>query len=179
MASGLLLTHSLLERRSAMHFIQARLFRIYPGLIVAVLITVFLLGSWVTMLDLGTYFRSSTTWQHWVRNLLAFLHLEYSLPGVFATNPGGNAVNGSLWTLRHSVFVLTVGLLVFGVMAPKAMPWIYTIGVAAMLMASAGLKLAWAVVSWHWIEKPASRWRARFYVQRAQRKAVSPQALGS
>ncbi len=106
--SGMLLTFSLLQRRSTWGFIRARALRIYPGLLVAVALTVFVLGPIFTTLDLASYFQNRTTWKHLITNGLAFMNLEFTLPGVFQNNVWPSAVNGSLWTLRSELTAYAV-----------------------------------------------------------------------
>ncbi len=106
--SGMLLTWSLVSRRSIGAFVQARALRIYPGLIVAMLLTVFVLGPVMTTLDLSAYFGDKQTWRHLIKNMLAVPHAEFILPGVFGTNPLGQAVNGSIWTLRSEIFAYLI-----------------------------------------------------------------------
>jgi peptidoglycan/LPS O-acetylase OafA/YrhL len=101
--SGMLVTMSLVRRHSSMDFIRARFFRIWPGLTVAVLLSIFVLGPALTTVPLSTYFSSSETVRYLVFNLFLLKGVAYVLPGVFATNPWPGAVNGSLWTLTSEV----------------------------------------------------------------------------
>jgi peptidoglycan/LPS O-acetylase OafA/YrhL len=79
-----------------------RLFRIWPALIVCVLITVFLLGPAVSALSFRAYFANRETWSYLVRDIL-LNNIRYTLPGVFQGNHFPGAVNGSLWTLPLEV----------------------------------------------------------------------------
>jgi peptidoglycan/LPS O-acetylase OafA/YrhL len=106
--SGMLLTYSLLQRRSTWGFVRARALRIYPGLIVAVALTVFVLGPIVTTLDVASYLTERQTWSHLVRRWLAVPFVIDALPGVFDDNPAPKAVNGSLWTLRYELFAYAI-----------------------------------------------------------------------
>lgn len=101
--SGMLVTMSLIRRGSAVDFVRARFFRIWPGLTVAVLAAILLLGPTLTTQPLSTYFSSKETARYLVFNLTLFKGVAYLLPGVFATNPSPNAINGSLWTLPSEV----------------------------------------------------------------------------
>jgi peptidoglycan/LPS O-acetylase OafA/YrhL len=97
--SGLLITNSLLAKRSVSHFVIARIFRIWPALIVVLLATAFLIGPWMTSLDLSDYFSRHSVYRYVVGN--SFLWLQGNLPGVFIDNPTPGLVNGSLWTLSY------------------------------------------------------------------------------
>ena len=82
--------------------VAARFLRLWPGLLVVLLLTAFLLGPLVTTLDAGSYFASPATLAYVPRNLsLAFRNDV--LPGVFAANPLTPSTNGSLWSLFYEV----------------------------------------------------------------------------
>ncbi len=94
--SGYLITKSYLSDTHFGRYMIRRSFRIFPALIVLVLLTVFVLGPVTTSLPLGEYFASGATWRY-LKNLI--LSPVYALPGVFTDCAYPNAVNGSLWTL--------------------------------------------------------------------------------
>jgi len=97
--SGFLISKSLSRSPSALNFIWKRAIRIFPGLIVAALITVFVLGALITALPLQDYFATKETYRYL---LVIKLYPPYpdSLPGVFDT-ADNRTVNGSLWTLAY------------------------------------------------------------------------------
>lgn len=97
--SGFLVTASYLQRDSLFAFIEARALRIYPGLIVAVLFCVFVVGAFVTTDTAAAYFSSPATWSYLRNNSLLLKGIQFDLPSVFASNPYPISVNGSLWTL--------------------------------------------------------------------------------
>ncbi len=101
--SGMLVTMSLVRRSSGMDFAKARFFRIWPALTVAVLLSILVLGPALTSVPLSTYFTSRDTAKYLVFNLILLKGVAYVLPGVFATNPWPDAVNGSLWTLTYEI----------------------------------------------------------------------------
>lgn len=114
--SGLLVTNSILSKKSVSKFIISRFFRIFPALLLLILITVFIIGPIVSTLPISEYFRQSSTWNYFFQNL--YLKTNYLLPGCFETNIWPADVNGSLWTLTYevacyiflvSVFVLSKG----------------------------------------------------------------------
>lgn len=135
--SGFLIAASL-SRHSLREYAIARGLRIYPALIVCILLTVFVLGPLVTT-DPG-YWRDRIAWTY-LWNNATLLQAMHVLPGVFETHPNAG-VNGSLWSLpievrlylvlglvalvrlfkpaRFNVFflvVMTVGFLVYGTQA--------------------------------------------------------------
>jgi peptidoglycan/LPS O-acetylase OafA/YrhL len=98
-ASGFLVTASLLRTRSIIDFVWARALRIFPGLIVMLLITVLILGFMFSTLQLSDYFTASQTYIYLVKCATLIRGVSYELPGVFEANPYKLAVNGSLWTM--------------------------------------------------------------------------------
>ena len=93
--SGFLISASWEKRREFPAFMLARVLRIFPGLAALLLLTV--LGcALLTSASMQDYFFSALT--YFFKNLFLYKP-QYSLPGVFAENPFGSAVNGSLWTL--------------------------------------------------------------------------------
>ena len=110
--SGLLITQSFQRSSNFRSFVLARVLRIYPALIVIVVLTVFLIGPFLTTLSLNEYFSSRLTYTYLI-NALA-IRMNYFLPGVFLENHYANAVNGSLWTLPLEIgcyaLVASIGL---------------------------------------------------------------------
>ena len=96
-ASGFLVTSSLLTRQSATAFIWARVLRIFPALWVMLLITVFGLGLSLTTESAAAYLRQPETWRYFLKNAILFRGIDYQLPGI------GGSVNGSLWSLTPEV----------------------------------------------------------------------------
>ncbi|MQA38008.1 acyltransferase family protein [Rugamonas aquatica] len=108
--SGYLITASAYARPHFGGFLLARLRRIFPALILVVLICAFLIGPWYSSLSPIAYFSSDATYTYVIRNL-TLKHLQFDLPGVFTANPYGTAVNGSLWTLpiEFALYLATGG----------------------------------------------------------------------
>ena len=98
--SGYLVTQSWVADASVRRFMLRRALRIWPGLAVVVLMSVFILGPLLTDLPLTEYFRHPVTHQH-LLNLVLKVHT--ALPGVFISNPHPGSVNGPLWTIPLEV----------------------------------------------------------------------------
>ena len=94
--SGFLVYQSWVRDPRAMAFLLRRSLRIFPGLIVCILLSIFVLGPMLTRLSTKEYFAHPTTWNY-LKNI--GLYINYSLPGVFENNPIPHAVNGSIWSL--------------------------------------------------------------------------------
>ncbi|MGL4233588.1 MAG: acyltransferase family protein [Casimicrobium sp.] len=121
--SGYLVTRSFTERaidpRGVISFVTARVLRIFPAYIVCLVFTLFL-GAAVTTLSATDYWRSPQTWHYLWYN--ATLRHYLDLPGVFATNPAGSGVNGSIWTIPVEVGMYAMTL-VFGLLACWHRAW--------------------------------------------------------
>jgi len=115
--SGFLIAGSFFNRKSVLAFSWARVLRIFPGLLVANLITVFIIGLAFTKLSLGSYLQNLEIYKFLIKNtLLLVSNIQWLLPGVFVDNPVGAAVNGSLWTLPYELkmyFLLAIVALIF------------------------------------------------------------------
>ena len=96
--SGFLIAKSWSDQPQLVPFAVKRALRLLPALVVAVSVTVFVVGPLFTTLPLAQYFADPITWLYLVRCSLLFTFFG-ELPGVFEDNPYTNAVNGSLWTL--------------------------------------------------------------------------------
>lgn len=105
--SGYLIAASWLRGRSALDYLTKRVMRIFPGLAVAVLLSI-VLGALLTPLKLRDYLSHELTFNY-LSNI--WLHIHYHLPQVFAENPHPHAINGSLWTLPIEFFLYIMVLL--------------------------------------------------------------------
>ena len=94
--SGYLVAQSWQRDPSVLRFLAKRALRIFPGLLACTLISVVVLGPWLTTLDMATYWRNEHTRGYFAN---VWLYMTYHLPGVFAQNKLPHAVNGSLWSL--------------------------------------------------------------------------------
>ena len=101
--SGFLITSSYISRNNLIAFAWARILRIYPALIMAMIFCVFIVGLWFTTSNTWEYLLNTQTHKFILKNTVIFLNIEYQLPGVFNDNPWTNMVNGSLWTLPYEV----------------------------------------------------------------------------
>jgi peptidoglycan/LPS O-acetylase OafA/YrhL len=102
-ASGFFIAASFNYKSSLKSFVMARLLRIYPALIVTVLLSTFVLGLYFTSLTFNEYLSNNQTYRYLLKNITLISGVEYYLPEVFKQNPYPNAVNGSLWTLPYEI----------------------------------------------------------------------------
>ena len=152
--SGYLVTRSFLRTNDAVAFIVARALRLYPALVVMLLVIVGIAGPLLSRLPPGAYFDHPATIRHLAVNL-SLVASNAHLPGVFENLPYPGAIDGSLWTLPHEArcyaVVLVLGmtgllkrgprivlpmialvLLAAQRWAPDATPWFYTAFAAGM-----------------------------------------------
>jgi peptidoglycan/LPS O-acetylase OafA/YrhL len=110
--SGYLITQSWLARGRILPFVAARVLRIYPALIGAVVLSLILAG-FSSALDWRSFLAHPQT-VDFVLHVTPAWEMRYRLPGAFPTNPMPHDVNGSLWTLpielRLYIAVLIVGV---------------------------------------------------------------------
>ena len=110
-ASGFLVTKSMLYREDVASYSSARFLRIYPGLIVHVLLMMLVLGPLVTELPLKEYFTSPKVWLQPFM-VLPFLESDMFLPGIFQNNAEHQA-SATLWTLRYEILAYIGTLVAF------------------------------------------------------------------
>ncbi len=102
--SGFLVTHSLLSRGSLAQYGCARFLRIFPGLWVMLLLTVFGLGLPMTSLSAQDYVASPMLHDYLFRCGTILTGMRYYLPGVFERSYPNPGFNISLWTLYLELF---------------------------------------------------------------------------
>lgn len=93
--SGYLVTVSYYNSKSVIEYIGKRASRIFPGLLLTVILTIFL-GSFVASIGFKSYWLD-LVWLSYLRNILLFP--IYSFGGIFIENPYSGIINGSLWTI--------------------------------------------------------------------------------
>ena len=111
--SGFLVTGSLLTRQNAHEFLWARFLRVFPALLVMLLLTVFGLGLFMTSWPLSAYLMDAGTYGYLLKCATLVSGVWYNLPGVFADNPFKSAVNGSLWSLPYEVRMYAIVVMVW------------------------------------------------------------------
>ena len=146
--SGLLITASLLSRRMqaeagehighvAVEFTLHRVFRIWPALLLVLVVSAFVVGPLLTTLPLPDYFADGApfayvarmaTLQSWGTQALGY----HDLPGLFQGLAWGSDVNPPLWTLAPGVFACAVLLGVFLLAGGRR--WVMLAGAGAVII---------------------------------------------
>lgn len=113
--SGLLVTRSLCFKINLRQFVIARALRIYPALIVSVLVCL-IVGTIISTLSFNEFIRNNNSIKFILYNSSIIISDFQTLPGVFEQAPYDSSVNGSLWTLpwelRMYLVLLGVGVLI-------------------------------------------------------------------
>jgi len=99
--SGVLISQSAVRHADRpMHFAFARFKRIVPALWVhAVFLPVILIACGVVGAEQGEALVAYTA------RLMTLFFVDFTVPGAFAGNPFPDALNGSVWSLRHEIIV--------------------------------------------------------------------------
>ncbi|KGC14321.1 acyltransferase family protein [Burkholderia gladioli] len=114
--SGILVTSSWLRQGSPTRFAIARIFRIFPALIVSGAVCLLIVGPLLTSLTSNQYFANSWIYPHIIR----YPYLDYEIPGVFQSNTY-HAGNGSVWTIRYELlmYAILLGVAMCGLFRSK------------------------------------------------------------
>lgn len=110
--SGYLVATNWRRDSRVLPFLIRRALRIFPALVVVIVLTTFLIGPFATRLSVNDYFASSQTWTYLTNVSLV---ASYQLPGVFDSNPQP-VVNGALWTLGPE-FLCYLGVVIASLLA--------------------------------------------------------------
>lgn len=144
-ASGFLVTGSLMARQNVLQFLVARALRIYPGLIVAVLLTTLVVGLFFSTYAFSEFITLRETWSYMFHNmtLVAPRGILFSLPGAFSSVPWAGVVNGSLWTLPYEVRMYALLAVVWVVLS------LLLKGARQVWAGRVSILIAVAALAWH------------------------------
>ena len=133
--SGLLVTNSIISNPEPFHFLIKRACRIFPGLIVCLLVTVFIVGPLFTKLPLREYFSDYDVWNYLRKNSLLY-DIQWRLPGVFTASKEG--INGSLWTLpfEATCYIYLAIFYGLGLLKNRVFSNLFFIGIIAVALIS-------------------------------------------
>jgi peptidoglycan/LPS O-acetylase OafA/YrhL len=137
--SGFLVTASLVGRQDLIAYLWARILRVYPGIWVMLVLTVFVLAPALTSLPRVAYYTSPLTWEYFRKCATLIGGVRYSLPGVFENVPLKGEFNGSLWTMPVEVRMylylaaIWVALAIMPAARIKAMRFVLPISACALL----------------------------------------------
>jgi peptidoglycan/LPS O-acetylase OafA/YrhL len=129
--SGFLVAGSLARAHTLVGFLGLRVIRIFPALVVEVFLSAIVIGAVFTTLPLSEYFRDPLFFRYFF-NMLG--HMQYFLPGVFATNPLAGIINNQLWTVPFELYCY-VTLAAIAFVGLRKWPIIAPIGAAVLSIA--------------------------------------------
>lgn len=138
-ASGFLVTKSMLYRGDMAEFSSARILRIFPALAVHVLFVMFIMGPFVTSLPLKEFF-SDPQFYTQPFQVLSFYKTEMIMPGALETNHEPIA-SAAIWTLRYEVLAYIGTAIAFsiGLLRKKWMLLAQFVGFAVLWAAAHGM----------------------------------------
>lgn len=121
--SGYLIARSWMNDPHPLRFALRRARRIWPALILVVLVSVLVIGPLLTPLPFWQYITHAQTIRY-LGNIV--FYASYALPLVFANHPLPHAVNGSLWTLPVEVAMYAMAPLLVWLGARRPLLLLYT-----------------------------------------------------
>lgn len=133
--SGFLITQSFERTSSNLNYFVSRIVRIFPGLMIVVLITAFVLGPLVTDLSLNSYFSNFNTYTY-LQTGIGLIGNQLGLPGVFLNNNYPIQVNGSLWSLKYEL-LFYIAVVIFGILNllnKRFMPYILSFPIILLIL---------------------------------------------
>lgn len=126
--SGFLVTMSLFKRGDFKIFVWSRILRIYPGLIIALLLTVAITSLFFSAVSPLEIWSQPQTWKYLAKNAVLVwpgrgeFSISNTLIGVPLSTEQGSPLNGSLWTMPVEIRMyayLAVGYLIVGWLLPR------------------------------------------------------------
>lgn len=132
--SGFLVAPGLLRSAGVLDYAVNRIARIFPGLIINVVLTMLVLGPILTTSSLTSYFLSTDLYLY-AKNILTLT--VNNLPGVASRDGAPLVVNGALWTLHFEVLCYVVLALfgAFGLLKRRTLFLAFWLGAYAVYIA--------------------------------------------
>ena len=121
--SGYLVTRSFVKTPHIGEFIWKRFLRIFPALLVIVILTVIIVGPIFTSLSLHEYFTNPDTYKYLFT--CTGIYIRHILPGVFeGSQHYDHGVNGSLWSISLELKLYFL-LILLGILFKKGVKNIF------------------------------------------------------
>ncbi len=101
--SGFMISKSIKQSKNSSDYLKKRIKKIFPGLIILMLFTVFIVAPVVSNLQKGLFLKNTDLYlKYFFDNILLYKNTVYSIPSVFEDNAYPCAINGSLWSIKHT-----------------------------------------------------------------------------
>lgn len=129
--SGFMTTQSIMHSKNNKEFLFKRILRIFPPLIIMLLITIFVIGPMAYQGDKANYYNESVT-NYFTKNVNILGNTSYTIDGVFTNNPYPAAINGSIWVLKHEfmAYLVLIVCALCGLLKERK----YTLGITILLV---------------------------------------------
>lgn len=151
--SGYLVAGSWLREPRFFSFTAKRLLRLWPGMLAAILLNIFVFGLVFTTLPAKEFLAHPQTLEYF-KNLL-LMKAYVNLPAVFVNNPLALLMNGPLWTIPMEAMCYAV-LAVAGLLGIFKRRWIATLVLTGyVLVFIARYNADFTGTMMHWYEYPA------------------------
>ncbi|PWB17183.1 acyltransferase [Comamonas sp. JNW] len=151
--SGYLVTTSWLREPHVVKFCAKRLLRLWPGMMAAVVLNIYVFGVAFTDLPARSFLTHGQTLEYF-KNLLLY-RAYVNLPEVFSSNPLSNLMNGPLWTIPIETMCYAA-LAVAGLVGVFRYRWLASLVlVAYILLFIARYNADFTGTMMHWWEYPA------------------------
>jgi peptidoglycan/LPS O-acetylase OafA/YrhL len=119
--SGFLIAQSWSIDPHVGRFLAKRALRLWPALLVVLLVSTLVIGPAVSTLPLADYLSRAETWSYLGNN--AVFATAHELPGVFARHPTPREVNASIHTLQPEVWAY-LGIAILGLAGGLRRAWV-------------------------------------------------------
>lgn len=118
--SGFMITNSIKNSKSTGEYLVKRVKKIFPPLIFCLIISACVISPIISEQP-KLVFLSNFKIYVWyiIDNSFLLKNTVYSIADVFSNNPYPNAINGSIWTLKHQIFMYILMIPIFTVFISK------------------------------------------------------------
>ena len=104
--SGFMITSSIIRSKNIWQYLKKRILKIYPTLILCVLLCSFVMAPIVLKIPFFKYINDPSLYANYISGTLLFWkNSVLGIPNLFINNPYPTALNGSLWTIKPQFFL--------------------------------------------------------------------------
>lgn len=104
--SGFMITNSIRNSKNMKQYLYKRVKKIYPPLIFCLVVCACVIAPIISTIPKIEFLKNISLYYHYILdNILMFKNTVYGIADVFLNNPYPVAINGSIWTLKHQIFM--------------------------------------------------------------------------